>query len=171
MTSVIQPPRLFTIGYEGASAEAFLTTLKTARIARVLDVRELPLSRRRGFSKGALSATLEHAGIAYQHERRLGAPRVIRHRLREDHDLARYFADFREYLTTQRDFLDAFVKTLTGAVALLCYERNPAECHRSAVASALAARLKIRVENLHVHEPQQAPRAACARPRQGISAT
>ena len=164
------PPRIFTIGYEGASADRFIETLKSAGVTRLLDVRELPLSRRRGFSKGALSVILERAGIAYQHERALGAPRPLRHRLREDKDLTRYFADFREYLSTQRTLLDSLAQTLTEAVALLCYERNPAECHRSVVAAALARRLKGRVEDLHVHELEQAPHAARTHPRQSLSA-
>jgi uncharacterized protein (DUF488 family) len=163
-------PRIFTIGYEGASTDRFLKTLKAAGITRLLDVRELPLSRRQGFSKSALSTILERAGIDYQHERALGAPRRLRHRLREDKDLSRYFAEFHEYLATQGALLDVLARSLTGAVALLCYERNPAECHRSVVAAALARRLKGRVEDLHVHEPEQAPHAARAHPRQSVSA-
>lgn len=163
-------PRICTIGYEGASVDRFVATLKSAGVTRLLDVRELPLSRRRGFSKGALSVILEGAGIAYQHERALGAPRLLRHRLREDKNLARYFAEFHEYLATQRTFLDKLARELTEAVVLLCYERNPAECHRSVVAAALALRLSTRVEDLHVNEHEQAPRAARAHSRQGLSA-
>jgi uncharacterized protein (DUF488 family) len=165
--------RILTIGYEGASVESFLQTLKAAGVTRLLDVRELPLSRRKGFSKNMLAGILVSAGIDYQHERAFGAPRHIRHRLREDGDLARYFTDFREYLSTQRAVLDSLAQTISGAVALLCYERNPAQCHRSVVAAALARRVKTTVDHLSVplHGPQQAPRASHPHPRQSLSAT
>jgi uncharacterized protein (DUF488 family) len=163
---------IFTIGYEGASVEGFLQTLNAAGVTQLLDVRELPLSRRKGFSKNALAEILTSAGIGYQHERAFGAPRHIRHRLREDGDLPRYFADFREYLATQRATLDTLAQSISGAVALLCYERNPAECHRSLVATALARRVKTSVEHLSVplHEPKQAPRASRSHSRQSLSA-
>jgi uncharacterized protein (DUF488 family) len=48
--------QLSTIGYEGVSIDAFIATLKAAKVTLLLDVRELPISRRRGFSKTALSS-------------------------------------------------------------------------------------------------------------------
>ena len=141
---------LSTIGYEGISLEAFIATLKAAKITLLLDVRELPISRRRGFSKTALSEALSSAGIAYQHERALGTPRQVRHRLREDGDFKRYFADFREYLASQRKLLDELARTLSGRVTLLCYERNAEECHRSVVVNALARRAKLGFSHLSV---------------------
>jgi uncharacterized protein (DUF488 family) len=60
--------------------------LRDARIDVLLDIREIPISRRRGFSKTALRQTVEGAGIAYRHERRLGSPKVLRHKLRSDGD-------------------------------------------------------------------------------------
>lgn len=164
---------LATIGYEGVSLAAFLATLKTAGVTLLLDVRELPISRRKGFSKTPLSQALSKAGIGYQHERALGAPRQIRHRLREDKDLKRYFADFREYLATQDALLDGLARSLSGCVALLCFERNPAECHRSVVVAALARRLKTGFLHLSVSQQDAQQKSAHARthPRQGIPAT
>jgi uncharacterized protein (DUF488 family) len=70
---------LFTIGYEGhPTPGSMVTTLQGADVERLLDVRELPLSRRRGFSKTLLSATLAEHGIRYDHERALGNPKVHR---------------------------------------------------------------------------------------------
>jgi uncharacterized protein (DUF488 family) len=62
---------VLTIGYEGAALEDFLSTLKRARVSLLLDVREIALSRRKGFSKSALSAALSSFGIDYRHERAL----------------------------------------------------------------------------------------------------
>jgi uncharacterized protein (DUF488 family) len=165
--------QILTIGYEGTSLGDFLSTLKAAGVQLLLDIRELPISRRKGFSKSALSAALAEAGIAYSHERALGSPREIRYRLREDGDLARFFSDFREYLATQRTLLDTLAQTTTGAVALLCYERNHAECHRSVVAEALARRSQSTVRHLTVPHPdghQQKPHPPRPHPRQSLPA-
>jgi uncharacterized protein (DUF488 family) len=149
---------LATIGYERVSLTGMLDTLTAAGVTLLLDVRELPVSRRKGFSKSSLSQALAKLGIGYEHARALGSPRDIRHRLRRDGDLERYFVDFRKYLKTQNTLLDDLARRLSGCVALLCFEREPAECHRSVVAAALASRTRLRVEHLRVplHESQQA---------------
>lgn len=141
---------ILTIGYEGVSLTDFIATLKAHRVRQVLDVRELAMSRRRGFSKTALSLALAGAGISYAHERTLGTPRWLRHRLREDGDVASFKKDFRRQLAAERPVLDSLAGTLSGRVALLCYERNPSECHRSLVAAALARRAGAAVEHLGV---------------------
>jgi uncharacterized protein (DUF488 family) len=150
-------PRLhiLTIGYEGVSLADFIATLKAHRVRQVLDVRELPMSRRKGFSKTALSLALAGAGISYIHEPMLGTPRWLRHRLREDGDLAGFRKDFRKQLAARRPVLDSLAGSLSGRVALLCYERNPAECHRSLVAVALARKTRANVEHLEVPAIQQ----------------
>jgi uncharacterized protein (DUF488 family) len=172
VSKATQLSALTTIGYEGASLPAFLAALKAAGVTLLLDIRELPISRRKGFSKTPLSQALAAAGIHYQHERALGAPRRVRHRLRADGDLKRYFADFREYLATQEALLDQLARTLSGRVALLCFERNAAECHRSVVVASLAERLKMGFLHLSVSpdDAQQAPAHPRAHPRQGLPA-
>jgi len=42
---------IYTIGYEGIDIEQFFTLLSEHNIETVVDVRELPLSRKPGFSK------------------------------------------------------------------------------------------------------------------------
>jgi uncharacterized protein (DUF488 family) len=145
-------PRLhiLTLGYEGVNLRDFIATLKAHRVCQVLDVRELAMSRRKGFSKTALSLALARAGISYAHERALGTPRWLRHRLREDGDVARFRKDFRRQLAAKRTVLKSLAGTLSGRVALLCYERNPLECHRSLVAAALARRTGAAVQHLMV---------------------
>lgn len=50
--------QLFTIGYEGAEIASFLATLARYGVAQVIDVRDVPISRKRGFSKNSLSKVL-----------------------------------------------------------------------------------------------------------------
>src|SRR4051794_34147798 len=65
---------LFTIGYEKRHLQELIEIVRAARITKVVDVRELPLSRVRGFSKSPLGAALHAAGIAYVHLREAGNP-------------------------------------------------------------------------------------------------
>src|ERR1700758_4121973 len=72
-------PVLYTTGYEQhPTPTALVSILTDAGVARLVDVRDLPLSRRRGFSKTKLAQTLDAAGIRYEHERALGNPKPLR---------------------------------------------------------------------------------------------
>ena len=129
---------IFTIGYEATTMGEFLDALKRAGVERVIDVRALPLSRRAGFSKSPLKAALEEAGIGYVHLKALGTPADGRSAARagRQKDLERIYAD-------QLDLPEAIVQAeqmreLAAAKpsALLCFEREPAQCHRSLLLKA-----------------------------------
>ena len=140
--------RLFTIGYEGTDLDAFLATLERAKIDVLLDIRELPISRRNGFSKNVLREALEACGIAYRHEKHLGSPRTIRHRLREDGNYQRFFNAYAKHLARHSELLEALCDELNGNVALMCYERDHTQCHRSAVSGVLADWLDLTPQHL-----------------------
>ena len=163
--------KLFTIGYEGAQLADFLATLACHRVSVVVDVRELPLSRRKGFSKNRLAAALATVGILYRHERALGAPRDIRHRLRDGGNLVTYFRGFERYLSTQAVSLEDVAETCMGNVALLCFERDYTMCHRSSVARELGRLADLVPVHLEVADHGQVRKAACVHPRQGVPAT
>ncbi len=130
--------RLCTIGYEGANLDDFLSALKNAKISILVDVREIPISRRKGFSKSALKTHLERAGIEYRHEKQLGSPKAIRHRLRRDWDYKRFFKDFDRHLSQQQGLLERLPSELKGNVVFMCFEKEAHDCHRSRVVDALA---------------------------------
>ena len=69
---------IWTIGYEGAAMDDFLGVLVRAGVEQVIDVRALPLSRRPGFSKSSLAASLKEAGMGYVHLKALGTPKAGR---------------------------------------------------------------------------------------------
>jgi uncharacterized protein (DUF488 family) len=130
---------LYTIGYEGTDIELFVSTLKAVGVQRLADVRAVPLSRKRGFSKRSLSARLEAEGIEYLPFQPLGDPKPGRDAARAGrYDL------FRAIYTKHLDSEDAksSLRTLAAAAeeratCLLCFERDPATCHRSIVAQQL----------------------------------
>src|SRR5690606_12528122 len=78
--------RLYTIGYEGMELHSFIGTLKAYEIDVLLDVRDFPSSRKRGFSKSPLREALEAEGIEYRHEKALGTPKPIRDKVKRDGD-------------------------------------------------------------------------------------
>src|SRR6478672_9476499 len=65
---------LFTIGYEQAKPAAMMNELKEAKIDLVVDTRAVAASRRPGFSKRQLAASLDENGIGYLHLQKLGTP-------------------------------------------------------------------------------------------------
>ncbi len=145
-------PDLFTIGYEGADPERFLAALKGAGVEVLADVRAVALSRKRGFSKGALRESLEREGLDYRHYIALGTPKPGRDAARAgDADtMRRIYCD--EVLTTGAAgaALDELADLArTRPVCLLCFEREPAQCHRRLLAERLAAR-GLRTVDLYV---------------------
>jgi hypothetical protein len=97
---------LMTIGYEKLAPEDFFRLLEKGRVSLLVDIRELPLSQRRGFSKSALRAAVIAGGMKYEHIRELGCPRDIRHQYRkEEGDWEKYTRRFTAYLKTRQTAL------------------------------------------------------------------
>jgi uncharacterized protein (DUF488 family) len=132
---------IFTIGYEQATQPALVTALREAGVEVLADIRYLPLSRRPGFSKSSLRAAVEEAGIAYRHFRQLGTPAEGRAAARRhDHTgLARIYAGQLELPEALAQMAELRALAEERKVALLCYERNAAECHRALLYDALLA--------------------------------
>lgn len=142
-------PTVFTIGYEQRSQTELVGVLVEAGVTLLADVRELPLSRRPGFSKTALAAAVDEAGIAYTHERALGNPKAHRDAWkRGDSEAGR--AGYRRHLVEAAGSVDALaLRVAEGGVCLLCVEHDPASCHRTLLAEALRVRLgELDVQNL-----------------------
>lgn len=142
---------LYTIGYEGLSLQQFIQIVKKHDIRIIVDVRELPLSRKPGFSKNKLSKALEIAGIRYKSIRSLGSPRSLRHEYRKSRDWDDFSKHFSIYLETQNDLLNELVVLAYQETAcLLCFERNNTTCHRSIVAKRAVESAKngLRVTHL-----------------------
>jgi len=132
---------LFTIGYEQVTQPAVVTALRDAGVEVLADIRYLPLSRRPGFSKSSLRAAVEEAGIGYRHFKQLGTPADGRAAARRgDHaTLAQVYAGQLELPEALAQMAELRALAEEKRVALLCYERDAAECHRSLLFDALFA--------------------------------
>ena len=136
---------IYTIGYEATTMADFLAALQRAGVRRVIDVRALPLSRRPGFSKSSLAASLAEAGIDYVHLKALGTPKRGRDAAKKG-DVATLRAVYDEQLELPEAQAQAAIMLGLAAEmpsALLCFERDPAHCHRTLLLEAVGQGAEI----------------------------
>ena len=148
-------PRVATIGVYGFSAETFLAALAKAGVVRVLDVRQRRGVRGRQYAwanSRRLQALLAAAALGYRHLPALAPTTELRELQYRADERAGVGKRSREALAPEyvarytREILDSAelgsvlaLLPAAGLAALLCVERDPAACHRSLVAAALAA--------------------------------
>jgi uncharacterized protein (DUF488 family) len=137
--------RIFTIGYENATQGDFIAAVLSAGVERIVDVRAVANSRRPGFSKTPLRNALAEAGIDYVHLRALGTPAEGRAASR-----AGRFADLERIYAGQLELPEAIAQgaemlelAREKPSALMCYEREPAHCHRSLLLDAVAGDAEV----------------------------
>ncbi|MDX5985237.1 MAG: DUF488 domain-containing protein [Pseudomonadota bacterium] len=132
--------KVFTIGYEATTMADFLAALTGAGVERVIDVRALPLSRRPGFSKTSLAASLAEAGIDYVHLKALGTPKRGRDAAKKGDvaTLEAVYADQLELPEAQAQAAQMLALAADKPSALLCFERDPRHCHRTLLLEAEA---------------------------------
>jgi uncharacterized protein (DUF488 family) len=141
--------KVFTIGYEGLDLPAFTALLARHGVETVVDVRELSLSSKKGFSKQALNHELQLAGFGYLHIGALGCPRPVRDGYRQHRDWAIYTEGFMRHLASQEEALRELAALAEVATcALLCYEAEYHFCHRAMVAEGLRELGGMEVEHI-----------------------
>lgn len=130
--------RVFTIGYEATTMDEFLAALARAGVEQVIDVRAVPLSRRPGFSKNILAASLREAGIGYVHLKALGTPKEGRDAAKKGDrkTLERVYETQLGLPEAQAEAAKMRALAAEKPSALLCFERDPAHCHRTLLLDA-----------------------------------
>ncbi len=143
--------KLFTIGYEKRDTDEFFEVLSKNGIAVLADIRAVPYSRRKEFSKKQLAAKLAEAGIEYIHLVDLGGPKELRDKVRADDDYEYFFVEYEKYLDTQKHVLDDLARSFAGrAICLLCLEADENRCHRKSVSEKLSKMADGVFEILHL---------------------
>ena len=142
--------KLFTIGYEGAPQAEVIGRLKAAGVDVLVDVRAIAASRRAGFSKTVLGASLNEAGIDYLHLRGLGTPKAGRDAARKGRtaEMRAIYAAWMAEPVAQLDYARLKAVAAERNAALLCFEADHAGCHRAVLAEKLAAEDGFEVVNL-----------------------
>ena len=141
---------LATIGYESATQADVIARLKTAGVEVLIDVRAVAASRRAGFSKTLLSASLNDAGIGYVHLRQLGTPKPGRDAARKGRtaEMHAIFEEHMEEPAAQLELAKATELARNGRVALLCYEAEACGCHRRILSDRIRETLSCEVVDL-----------------------
>jgi uncharacterized protein (DUF488 family) len=129
----------FTVGYERTTLAGLIAALEEHGVKRVIDTRDVANSRRAGFSKKLLAASLDEHGIGYIHLRALGTPKAGREANRAgrmDEFRRIYEASFQRP-EAQLALLEAADLIKAQPTALLCFCGDVLKCHRNRIAEAL----------------------------------
>lgn len=132
-------PTVHSIGYQGRSLGELVEELQRRGVRAVFDVRQTPMSRKPGFSRGPLSAALGEAGMEYVHERDLGNPKENRAAFVRGDSEARAWLRTRLLSPPARAALQRLLdRARAEPVAVLCFEQAPEQCHRRLVTELLS---------------------------------
>ncbi|ATG36334.1 hypothetical protein PhaeoP23_02209 [Phaeobacter piscinae] len=166
---------LYTIGYEGSSVDDLIATLQALNIEVLADVRELPLSRKKGLSKNKLAERLTDVGIQYVHFRSLGDPKAGRDAAKAG-DFDKFERVFLAHLNTESAqlSLQELLKIAKGKkTCMMCFERCAVHCHRSYIAD-VAATEDFEIYNLVADRPAEYRKNGITipryNPRKGLAA-
>lgn len=146
---------IHTVGYEGETIDNFITKLKENKIRILVDIRELPLSRKKGFSKSQLSNHLENNKIEYFNIRELGSPRDVRHFYYESGDFEAFRIEYLNYIRNQETKISELlllVKNYSnkGNVGVMCFEKDHEKCHRSVLLDYIQKKFSPDIKICHI---------------------
>jgi|TARA_R100000935_G_scaffold49162_1_gene74265 uncharacterized protein (DUF488 family) len=156
---------LSTIGYEGSTIDEFVETLIESGVEQLVDVRELPISRKKGFAKTKLSEALAEHGIRYYHLKSLGDPKPGREAARRG-DFKEFKRIFSLHLATdeaQNSLSELENIAAKGRTCLMCFEREHLNCHRNMVVEAVGERREVSAVHLEVGKPVDVVRSKVRR--------
>lgn len=143
-------PTIFTSGYEGLQIDGFLDRLVQSGIRRLIDVRSNPVARRFGFHRSTLERLTRHLEIEYVHLPELGIPSNERQDLSDQCDRDQLF-DRYELITLARNepAIERTAELMTERPSVLvCMESCHERCHRSRLATRVAAATGLPVVHL-----------------------
>ena len=143
---------LYTIGYEGRSIDGLLNELIKRNIKTLFDVRKNAFSMQREFSKQSLVEAAADAGIDYVHCPEVGIVSDKRQELLPNGRQDELFEWYKtNVLPTSRRFVDkALAAFESGSIALMCYEKDPMDCHRSRLSDYCLANDKSFSRVIHI---------------------
>jgi uncharacterized protein (DUF488 family) len=127
-------PTVFSIGYEMRSVDQLINELIMNNVQMIVDVRHNAFSMKRDFIGSTLEKFLSKVGIKYLHFKEVGIPSEIRNKyLKEDRD--ELLQEYYNYINIHKSSLNKIHKIYQKGyrIALLCFERNAFECHRSMI--------------------------------------
>lgn len=147
---------VYTIGYEGVDILTFIRTLKIVGIDAIADVRDVPFSRKKGFSKAPLQSILLENNIKYLPFRNLGDPKSGRDAAKtKNYKLfEKIFCTHLKLEEPQKALIELASYAKNMKVCLLCFERDYKTCHRYIIAKELQ-KIGFEIFNLYADDPER----------------
>jgi hypothetical protein len=150
----IRPPAAAIAGHPAGENDSavrrFCIGVSVGTVGRYPPPRAAAVSRRAGFSKSVLAASLDAAGIAYLHLRDLGTPKAGRDAARAGRtaEMQRIFAAHMAEPPAQAAFAKASALIGQRSCCLLCFEAEHDRCHRAILAEDFSRTLRCEVVHL-----------------------
>ena len=130
-------PAIYSLGYEGLSIDAFLDIVLKVGIQAIIDVRNNPVSRKYSFSKSALADKCRSVGLKYHQFSDIGIPPKFRSHIQNKQALWKFYIE--EVIQKNLGLLRSIASICESRPsALICFEKNPEDCHRHIVAGELS---------------------------------
>jgi len=134
-------PDFYTVGYERLSLNDLFLLLKDNGVRCLVDVREAPWSQVSDYRKATMEEKLPELSLIYHYEiQYMSMPSVGNVYRNNDLSDREIMDNYRRHIVTKVVELEAMREiVLKSKTALMCYEVDPNECHRSVLASVLAS--------------------------------
>jgi uncharacterized protein (DUF488 family) len=142
---------LYTIGYEGISAEEYMNRLYSKQVKLLVDVRKNSMSMKYGFSKSQLKNMCKKMGIEFLHISELGIESNKRKNLNTQKDYELLFDEYeREILPSRGEELNRLQNLIEEyeRIAITCFEREHTSCHRHKISDHLHAEYGVPIEHI-----------------------
>jgi uncharacterized protein (DUF488 family) len=142
---------LYTIGYEGISAEEYMNRLYSKQVNLLVDVRKNSMSMKFGFSKSQLKSMCQKMGIGFMHIPELGIESKKRQKLDTQKDYEILFKEYEDLTLPKRENELHRLKELVEKnerVAITCFEREHTSCHRHKISDHLYTEYGVSVEHI-----------------------
>ncbi len=137
-----KPTAIYTIGYEGLSIDAFLSEIIKEGIRSIIDIRHRSFSRKYGFSGPRLEKRCSDFELEYHHFPEVGIPSNIRKQVTDRSALWNIYGV--SVIPNVTETLNVIAKLCSQESSiLLCFEKNPQDCHRHIVAEEISKRIKL----------------------------
>jgi uncharacterized protein (DUF488 family) len=116
----------------------------------LIDVRQNPVSRKKGFSRKHLEEAMRSFGIDYLHCPELGTPPQIRKTYLSTGNVKRALMQYEKHLRTRECVLQTLLQRVrTQRFCLFCLEADHNSCHRSIIAQVLTEMTGCQPIHLH----------------------
>jgi uncharacterized protein (DUF488 family) len=149
----VEKSKIYTIGFTKKSLEKFITLLKKAGIAKIIDIRLNNTSQLAGFAKGKDLEFLlkEGFGINYEHMPIFAPTQEILDSYKKDKDWDKYQNRYL-HLLKKKNILKVKERLIdkNNTICLLCSEDSAEKCHRRLLAEYLRNNIESKLEIIHL---------------------